>query len=111
MTYKPYSIVTVPFPFTDSAKNKTRPAVVLSSEAHQEQTEHVTLLMITSAKHSQWSSDHPINTLKTTGLSAPSVVRQKIFTIDTRLIFKTIGHLAHDDQKAIVKHLKEHIFG
>jgi hypothetical protein len=54
MTYKPYSTIVVPFPFTDSAQTKKRPAVVVSSEHHQNKTSHITLLMITTAKHSQW---------------------------------------------------------
>ncbi len=68
MTYKPFSIVVVPFPFTDQEHTKKRPALVLSSAEHQEHTQHITLLMITSAKNSAWPSDHLISSLEGTGL-------------------------------------------
>jgi len=75
MIYDPYSVVVVPFPFTDKPIEKKRPALILSSRKHQEQTLHATMLMITSAKHSSWPSDYIITNLKTTGLKAPSLVR------------------------------------
>jgi mRNA interferase MazF len=107
--YKPYSIVIVPFPFTDSPIAKKRPALVLSHKGYQEQTGHVTLLMITSAKHSTWASDHAILNLKTTGLSATSIIRQKIFTIDERLVLNEIGYLSADDKKAVLYQLQKHM--
>lgn len=57
MIYKPYSVVVVPFPFTDLAKTKKRPAFI----------------------------------------------RQKIFTIDLRLVEKEIGFLPDKDIKAVKK--------
>lgn len=109
MIYKPYSIVTVPFPFTDSASSKKRPALVLSCPSHQEKTNHITLLMITSAKHSAWASDHVISQPETTGLSAKSIIRQKIFTLDQRLIFSEIGYLSANDKQAVLEQLNKHL--
>ena len=102
--YKPFSIVTVPFPFADIAKSKTRPAVVLSTEKFQQENAHITLLMITSAKHSQWFGDHFIQELKQAGLPIESYVRQKLFTVDSRLIEKQIGVMSKKEI-AIVKEL------
>jgi mRNA interferase MazF len=79
MTYKPFSLVSVPFPFTDKNQTKRRPALVLSQIHHQKKNGHITLLMITSAKNSTWESDHLMSTLENTGLSAPSIIRQKSF--------------------------------
>lgn len=108
-TYKPFSIIIVPFPFTDSPHSKRRPALILSSENYQKQTGHISLLMITSAKHSKWFGDHQILDLKPTGLTAESLVRQKIFTIDRRLIIDCIGKLETKDKKAVVRNLCEHL--
>ena len=110
MIYKPYSIVIVPFPFTDNIRAKKRPALVLSRQAHQEKTGHVTLLMITSAKHSSWVSDHIISKLETTGLSATSIVRQKIFTIDQRLVLNEIGYLSDYDKTVVLNQLNKHLY-
>lgn len=109
MIYKPFSIVVVPFPFTDKEQLKKRPAIILSSIKHQKQTEHITLLMVTSAKNSSWSSDYAITNLEEAGLTSPSIVRQKLFTIDKRLIIKTIGNLATKDEKATIERLHEHL--
>ena len=65
--------------------------------------------MITSAKNSSWASDFLIKDLKHTGLTAPSIIRQKIFTIDKRLIVKNIGKLSANDQKVILRQLKKHL--
>ena len=82
MIYEPFSIVAVPFPFTDKAKTKKRPAIIMSTEKFQKETGHAALLMITSAQHSEWFGDVSITDLKAAGLSVESYIRQKIFTID-----------------------------
>lgn len=109
MIYDPYSIVIVPFPFTDKDVIKKRPAIVLSNKEHQHQTSNITLLMVTTAKASSWPSDYALTSLANTGLNAPSIARQKIFTIDSRLIIKKIGELSQKDKVAIIKILRKHI--
>jgi mRNA interferase MazF len=79
MTYKPFDVVVVPFPLTDSAQTKRRPALVLSqSESFNSKTEHSVLAMITSLKNEPWPLDCLIQNKKQSGLSAPSVVRMKL---------------------------------
>lgn len=107
--YKPFTVLAVPFPFTDSSQIKKRPALVISSKTYQKETDHISLLMITSSKHSQWYGDYLITELEPTGLTAKSIVRQKIFTIDMRLILKEIGILSEKDKKEVSKRLQEHI--
>lgn len=110
MIYKPFSVVVVPFPFTDKGRVKRRPALVWSSLEHQEQTKHITLMMITSGKNSSWPSDYAFRSLESTGLSSPSIIRQKLFTIDSRLIMKRIGELAAVDHREVIKRLRDHLF-
>lgn len=102
LIYKPFSIVSVPFPFTDSGNKKRRPALVLSTQEFQQKNGHITLLMITTAKHSSWYGDHQILDLKKTGLPVESIVRQKTFTLDIRLIEKELGHLSQEDKKQVI---------
>lgn len=109
MTYDPFSIVIVPFPFTDKIKTKRRPALVLSSLRHQKQTGHITLMMVTSAKHSAWESDYQIEHLRSTGLSSPSIIRQKIFTIDGRLVLEKAGKLSAQDIKKVTSLTLAHL--
>ena len=107
--YKPYEVVAVPFPFTDSQNTKRRPAIVLSSASHQEETGHCSLLMVTSASNQGWSSDLKIQYLDVAGLSHDSVMRQKIFTIDGRLIVRKIGKLHAEDRQALSEKLAQHL--
>ena len=107
--YKPYTIVVVPFPFTDQNKFKKRPALVISSSDYQKQTQHVTLAMITTAKHSHWLNDQPIIDWEKTGLPFPSIIRQKIFTIDLKLIIKALGELSPQDKTSIRQQITTHL--
>lgn len=109
MIYEPFSIVIVPFPFADKEHAKRRPALVLSSALHQKDTSHVTLLMVTSAKHSNWKSDYLIQDLETTGLTTSSIVRQKLFTIDARLLVDHLGRLSTQDEQHVINRLVKHL--
>ena len=98
VTYEQCSVVVTPFPFTDKNATKKRPALIISEPDYQQKTGHATMLMITSAKHKRWHGDVEIKDLLAAGLPVPSVIRQKIFTIDLRLIIRQIGQLASEDQ-------------
>jgi mRNA interferase MazF len=99
--FKPYTIVTVTFPFTDKDYTKKRPALVISQEEYQKYTHHCILAMITSAKQSGWTNDVPIEDIKSAGLPGASVVRPKLFTLDERLILSELGELSRKDKEAI----------
>jgi mRNA interferase MazF len=74
-----HSLVLVPFPFTDRATQKRRPAVVLSSPDFQ----------------------------RASGLPQPCLVRFKVFTLDERLILKTLGCLAPPDRDGVAAQLHQ----
>ncbi len=106
MIYKPFDVVVVPFPFTDSSRTKRRPALVLSQKsAFGDLVEHSVLTMVTSHKNDSWPLDVFIEHKKSSGLKAPSVVRMKLFTLDNRFILRKIGHLAKSDQNQVKKNL------
>jgi mRNA interferase MazF len=100
--YNPFDVVVVPFPFTDSAQRKRRPALVLSrNECFNSKIGHAVLAMITSRKNDPWPLDCPITDKRQSGLTAPSVVRMKLFTLDSRFILRKIGHLSETDQNNV----------
>ncbi len=107
MIYKIFDIVVVPFPFTDQNTDKKRPALVLSDYAFNEVTNNCVLAMITSAKNPEWPLDVHISSLQKTGLSAPSKIRMKFFTLDSRLIDRKIGGLSSKEQKAVWENLQK----
>ena len=105
--YKQFDVVIVPFPFTDRKVDKRRPALVLSDdERFNKSSGHYVLAMITSQKNPEWPLDTPITEKRKAGLVAPSKVRMKLFTLDSRLILKRIGSLSDKDQKAVKKALQ-----
>jgi mRNA interferase MazF len=108
MTYEPFDVVVIPFPFTDSSRTKRRPALVLSQKNDFGAIiEHSVLSMITSQKNEPWPLDVPIKNKKQSGLTASSVVRMKLFTLDNRFIIKKIGHLSKSDQINVKQSLKK----
>ena len=108
MAYEPFDVVVVPFPFTDSSKTKRRPALILSQKSDFGAViEHSVLAMITSQKNDPWPLDVVIKNKKQSGLTAPSLVRMKLFTLDNRFILRKIGHLSTADQKHVKQSLSK----
>lgn len=102
MTYKQFDVVVVPFPFTDLNADKRRPALVLSTESFNTQSGNCVLAMITSQKNPDWPLDTRIGSIHKAGLKAPSKVRMKIFTLDSRLIVRKMGGLSSKDRQAVM---------
>ena len=100
-TYSRFEVVVVPFPFTDSAATKRRPALVLSSDGFNSRAAHLVLAMITSRENRGWPLDTEIRDLPAAGLSHPSIVRMKLFTLDERFVLRKAGALAETDRSAV----------
>ena len=109
--YKPFAIVKVPFPFSDKNVVKKRPALVLSKPLYQEKLNHCILAMITSAHNASWPDDVIIQNLELAGLSSPSVIRFKLFTLDERLIISQIGNLDAQEQRHVHHNLETYLIG
>ena len=106
MTYARFSILRVPFPFTDRQSQKHRPALVISDPSFQQSSGHLLLAMVTSAAHSAWPLDWPIQTLECTGLKQPCLVRLKLFTLDERLCLNQLGQLSAIDVNGVCQRLE-----
>ena len=103
-----WDVVLVPFPFSERPGNKRRPALALSTRAFN-RVGHSVLAMITTAAHAPWPGDTPLHDHRTAGLPSPCVVRLKIFTLDNRLILRTIGRLGEADAAAVQTGLKRYL--
>jgi mRNA interferase MazF len=95
--FEPGDVVIVPFPFTDFTTLKQRPGVDLSSAHFNDSQPDVILAAITSRVNDQPKEDEYVLADKewtAASLPKPSMVKAgKIFTIDQRLVRKTLGHL------------------
>ncbi len=47
---------------------------------------HTVMAMITSAKNAPWPLDVVVTNLDGAGLTSPSVIRMKLFTLDNRFV-------------------------
>ena len=95
-----YDVAVVPFPFTDRASVKRRPAVVVSTPEFNELHECSILAMVTSAKV-RWRSDVALEDWRQAGLDVPCWVRPKLFTLDDSLILRSVGTLSKRDSEAV----------
>ena len=106
-TFDAFDVVVVPFPFTDRATSKRRPALVLSDGEHfNRPVGQAVLAMITSAKNSDWAFDVEIQDLDAAGLPSASIVRMKLFTLDQQLILRQAGSLADPDRDQVREALR-----
>ena len=96
-----FDIVVVPFPFTDRAATKRRPALVLSNARFNQQAQHAVMAMITSTDQFAWAGDCPIHDLTAAGLTTACLIRLKLFTLDERLVIRKAGTLAVTEQKKL----------
>jgi mRNA-degrading endonuclease toxin of MazEF toxin-antitoxin module len=102
VSFERFTVVRVPFPFTESNAAKNRPALVLSdSAAFNTPAGHSVMAMITSESNAPWPLDCRIAELAAAGLPAPSKVRFKLFTLDHRLVRGQLGKLSPADSQSV----------
>jgi mRNA interferase MazF len=105
--FEAFDVVVVPFPFTDRASTKRRPALVLSDvQAFNRQLGQCVMAMITSATHSDWPLDIELRDRDAAGLPSASIVRMKLFTLDDRWVIRKAGTLADGDRRAVADALQ-----
>jgi mRNA interferase MazF len=107
VTFEPYDVVKVPFPFTDRKARKNRPALILSTSSFGESSGHSVMAMITSAEHAAWPHDVRIDDRESAGLPVACVIRMKLFTLDHRLIHARLGRLAETEHKSVRANLEK----
>lgn len=78
-----WSVVSVPFPYTNRDVRQRRPALVVSQPASGSGPRLLWVLMITAAANRGWEGDVEVSDLVAAGLPAPSIVRTaKVATIE-----------------------------
>ncbi len=109
MTFEPFDVVVVPFPFTDRDAAVRRPALVVSTKPFNERHGQIVLAMITTARRSDWPSDVIIEDWAKAGLTVACRVRLKLFTLDTALVVRRLGALTRADRDAVRRALARHL--
>jgi mRNA interferase MazF len=107
LTYAPFDVVVVPFPYSERLAEKRRPALVVSASAMGDNLHRLWVAMITSDRGQRLHGDAPIGDLGAAGLPSASVVRaSKIATIEVDRILRRAGGLADADTASAVEALR-----
>lgn len=107
MSYAPFDIVVVPFPYSDRLAEKRRPALVVSDARLEASSGLIWVAMVTSAGRPAAFGDVRLSDMVAAGLPAASTVRAgKIATIEPHRILRRAGALASADRAAVAAALK-----
>jgi mRNA interferase MazF len=108
VSFERFTVVRVPFPFTDRNATKNRPALVLSdAAAFNTPAGHSVMAMITSQGNAPWPLDCAIVDLASAGLPSASIVRFKLFTLDHRLVRGALGMLSVEDIQLVTTRMAQ----
>ena len=101
-SYEFGDVVLVAFPFTNQQGSKQRPAVVISSQAYNQNKPDVILMAITSqVKAKSTFAETLIENWQSAGLLKLSIVKPVVFTVDSSLIRKVLGRLSDQDNNQL----------
>jgi len=101
-TYNFGDIILVPFPFTDQSTSKKRPAVVISSNAYNNDRPDLILMAVTSQmRHLGNPEEAEVKDWQEAGLLKPSLIKPILATIEKTLVLKKLGSLSGKDRHAL----------
>lgn len=106
--YKFGDIVLVRFPFTDQTTAKKRPAVIISSNAYNQNRPDIIIMAVTSQVHGSggYMDDIQIQKWQHAGLLKPSVIKPILTTIEKKLTLKKLGTISENDKADLVQGLQ-----
>ncbi|NKQ34243.1 MAG: type II toxin-antitoxin system PemK/MazF family toxin [Chloroflexi bacterium] len=108
MAYQRGDVVLIPFPYTDLTATKTRPTIVVSSNAYHAVRSELILIYVSSRITSADSAmDYVLTDWKQAGLLKPSFVRPKIAAIEPTLVVHHIGKLSARDLLEVDRRLRK----
>ncbi|HJT23244.1 MAG TPA: type II toxin-antitoxin system PemK/MazF family toxin [bacterium] len=100
-------VLLVPFPFSNQAAVKKRPAVVVSSSAYNQTRPDLIILALTSQPPGpSVFGGTSLSHWKGAGLLKPSVFKPILATIEKGLVIQKMGRLHASDQKTLQQILK-----
>ncbi len=95
-------VLLVPFPFTDQAGTKKRPAVIISSAAYNNAHRDLVIMAVTSQlRTSGGLGEALVANWQAAGLIKPSAIKPVITTIEQALVIRRLGQLTSEDQQAL----------
>lgn len=102
MTFQPFEVVVLPFPYSDKLAEQRRPSLVISQPEMEMATGQLWVAMITTSRRERFG-DAPITDLVSAGLPLTSRLRaSKIATVEVDRVVRQLGELAEPDRTAAV---------
>lgn len=96
--FKAGKVVLIRFPFTDAARKKRRPAVVINAAEFSERYGDVVLLPLTSREQ---NDDLRLAKWEEAGLLKPTWLKPLVATINVSFVERSLGVLAAEDEKKV----------
>lgn len=107
VSFAPFDVVVVPFPYSDVLAEKRRPAVLVSGPELEARTGLVWVAMVTSVAGPLQLGDAILSDLSAAGLGVPSRVRaSKLATLNVGRILRRAGGLSESDTAAVMTALR-----
>ena len=104
-------VLLVPFPFTDLAARKDRPAIGVSSDAYQRDHPDLILIALTSQSRARAVvGQAALARWKEAGLLRPSTIKPILFTMERDLVARKLGQLQQEDRSTL-RHVLDQILG
>jgi mRNA interferase MazF len=103
-SYSKNEVVLVRYPFSDLSNSKIRPAVVINSP-HVSQD--AIIVALTSKTASLLTGESTLSEWKSAGLNTETAVKRGIFTINQKLIIKSVGKLFAADSEKLDRALRD----
>ncbi|MFD3265531.1 type II toxin-antitoxin system PemK/MazF family toxin [Phenylobacterium ferrooxidans] len=95
-------VILVPFPFTNQAASKRRPAVVVSNRAYNLARPDVVVMAVTSQFRATESLGEVwLGAWEPAGLLKPSAIKPVIATLERGLVIRRLGVLGAVDQTSL----------
>ena len=102
MPYEFGDVVLVPFPFTNQAASKQRPAVVVSARAYNSAKPDIVIMAITSQiRPATTLGEVLIADWRAANLLKPSAIKPVFATLEQTLVIKSLGVLTAGDKSAL----------
>lgn len=96
--YEPGDVVLVPYPFGERTGGKKRPALVISSNEHNQETGELLIAQITSRVNTASRvGDYHIQGWREAHLPKPAVVRARLATIEASQVLRKLGGLTESE--------------
>jgi mRNA interferase MazF len=110
--FKEGDVVLVSYPFGEGAGVRKRPALVISRNNFNQQTEELIVAQITSRISSpNREGDYQIIDWREASLIKPAIVRLRLATLPTAMVLRRLGSLTQEDFRGVSTAILKHISG